>query len=84
MVHVLEPGARIQNWYSGLGQPEATPVMVTAVPAEVGEGGAAEAVTDVHTLIVSANSRTTLSAPTKICPPASVGVAKWVTPKAAL
>ena len=31
---MLEPGSRIQNWYSGLGlrQPDAVPVMVTAVP----------------------------------------------------
>src|SRR5438876_614614 len=38
-VHVLEPGARIQNWYCGWGQPVALPVMVTAVPGVVDEGG---------------------------------------------
>ena len=52
-VHVLEPGARIQNWYCGWGQPVALPVMVTAVPGVVDEGGEEVAVTDVQGADVS-------------------------------
>jgi len=45
MVHVLEPGAWIQNWYSGLEQPEAVAVMLTEVPTLEVDGGVAAAVT---------------------------------------
>ncbi len=67
-----------------MGQPDAPAVNVTAVPGVDGEGGAAEAVTDVQALVIKVNDRTTLPDPTKICPPASLGVVKWVTPKPAL
>ena len=46
--HVWEPGARIQNSYSGLGQPDATAVKVTVVPDEDLVAGAAVSVTDPH------------------------------------
>jgi hypothetical protein len=45
---VVDPGGKIQNSYSGLGHPEATPVIVTVVPRGAMEGGAEVAVTEVH------------------------------------
>jgi hypothetical protein len=47
-VHALEPGARSQNSYRGLGQPDALAVRVTEVPDDDGEGGAADAITDAQ------------------------------------
>src|SRR5712692_4687444 len=47
-VHVLDPGASTQNSYLGLGQPNALPVNVTAVPGMDEEDGTAVAVTDVQ------------------------------------
>jgi hypothetical protein len=48
--HVVEPAGRIQNSYSGLGQPEAAAVIVTVAPEPcgMGEGGENDAVTEGH------------------------------------
>ncbi len=48
IVQALDPGARIQNWYCGRGQPKAVAVKVTPVPTVCGEAGAADTVTDAH------------------------------------
>jgi len=45
------PGGEIQNWYSGLGQPEAWPATVTAIPVGAGEAEEKPTLTVVHGLV---------------------------------
>jgi hypothetical protein len=63
-----------------LEQPVALPVIVTGVPTVAVEGGIAVALI-AEQPTTSLNERTSVPADTKICPPASLGVEKWFTPK---
>ena len=74
-----------QNRYSGDTQlgPVAFAVKVTGLPAVVDEGGAALRLTEEQPLAML-KDRITFPAPTKICPPASLGVENRLAPKLAL
>jgi hypothetical protein len=44
----LPPGAAIQNWYRGLGHPDAVALTVTFVPTVADPAGVVETFTDEH------------------------------------
>jgi hypothetical protein len=56
---VLEPGLRIQYSKSGFGQPDALPVMATAVPGVCGDVGETDAVTEAQEAAPSVYARPT-------------------------
>ncbi len=59
-------------------------VKTTLVPVALGDGGAPLRLGWEHVVLLMSKVRMTFPDPTKTCPPASLGVVKWVTPKLAL